>query len=576
MRRLILACLSVLCLATGGFAQQARDFTLDSLLVYDIRAVATSHEIVAKTALDVDPRPLQLAELTGIGVPVRVEDTNIQDPFARLTWYRIAGSEPEPPRLVVVQNRFGSQRLTLGRSRFLLAPGRSTGAPAGAVSQLDYFVVYDVIDCKPFSRHISLAGVDGVEAKTTVDDPRFFAVPAAIEQDGELTQIIKADEALLFYPTQLQSSLEVEATVVDSLAHRRLTVRRPVVLGVPTHWELVEPITGLDHFRVYDVPDVPFANPQFVRLQGVFDPYSVHATARQLTHVATPVAVDDTQVFDAESQLIWYAIDHYSPDPTRTVTIWNRFGEQELTLGRAAYLLTPAPSPSDIPRPREGSADASPKNSPQLRGFSLRENAPVREKMGLAPSGRASFPSDSSSCEVPVPIFSQRLRENASVRTANGHVPVSIRSQPHPDLDHYKVYVVLKCCRGRRQPLGMQDRFGTQTEVPIGKPLFFCVPTTKKRGNNPTEPIQSPDKYLTFYHTAPSPVSGELTIEDQFGTNTVSPRAAVMLGVPTHRFEVFPRIRPYPNRDLAIPNPNDIDGITEWFESLLKHAAEEQ
>ena len=35
---------------------------------------------------------------------------------------------------------------------------------------------------------------------------------------------------------------------------------------------------------------------------------------------------------------------------------------------------------------------------------------PGCENMGLAPSGRASFPRDSSSCEVPVPIFSQPLQ----------------------------------------------------------------------------------------------------------------------------------------------------------------------
>jgi len=53
--------------------------------------------------------------------------------------------------------------------------------------------------------------------------------------------------------------------------------------------------------------------------------------------------------------------------------------------------------------------------------------------MGLAPSGSASLPRDSSSREVPVPIFSQPLRESTHFRGAKGDVvfPTSYSLVPY-------------------------------------------------------------------------------------------------------------------------------------------------
>lgn len=509
MKSIGLACLAVASLVGGVFGQeQTRGFTLDSFQVYDIRAVAVNQTVVGSSAFDDEPRAATLSQLAGISVPIAVGGMKLREPLHRLNWYRLSRPTVEPIRLVEVRNRFGLQRLALGRARFLIVPG-SPGEADDPLSARDFFKVYEVYDGPGGGYGITIARPNSGQATTVVSRPRFVAMPAAIEIDGQQTGIIDPKEALVFYQTTRKSSRTVTTTVTDTFAHRRLSVGQPLLLGAPSNVALIEPIEGLDYFTAYNVPDIPLAAPQFVRLQGVFDPFSVHATVRRLTHFAAPASVSRSPIVHPAARFTWYAIDHYSPDPIRQVTIWNRFGVQVLTLGRSTHLLTPA-------------------------------------RLGDGVEGSASLRQD-------------------------GTVPVAL--QANTTLDHFKAYVVLRASfHGSSVP----NSGPTEPCAAIGKPAFFCVPTTKKRGDDPAEAIEALDQYLTFYRTSGQPGSDEVGIEDQFGANSLSPGAGVMLGVPSHRFEAYPRIRPqHPQRDLAIPNPDDMEGIKRWFESLLEHAQEQ-
>ncbi len=306
---------------------------------------------VADAAGEVAPAaPLPDANLAGVDGAAPSPTDRPAPPTADcslLTWYRIEDAPAEPPRYVEVRNRFGTQRLTIRQPRFLLAPSAECGSGGGggggglaSGAPLDHYKAYEVLDCRPIDDVVGLLDANCCEKQIPVLKPKYVAVPVEKRHGDTLTEITDPDRYLTFYEIQSYLDPQVKVPVEDQFGQCAICIRKPVLVGTPTHLSVIDTDTDLDNFQVYDSTDA--ALEEEVRLEGPFDNFPRKALAHLMTSVATPVDVDGLGVINAGAHFTWYAINDSATDPVRTVTIWNRFGEQRLNLGRAVFMLVPA------------------------------------------------------------------------------------------------------------------------------------------------------------------------------------------------------------------------------------------
>ena len=108
---------------------------------------------------------------------------------------------------------------------------------------------------------------------------------------------------------------------------------------------------ALDHYKVYDVRDVPLQGEEGpgrpVFTEGQFDGGPKPGTLMAVTHFATPAVKTlpgDTAstLINDRAHLTWYELEETEEDPRRRVTFTNQFGEdQVIVIHKALYLLLP-------------------------------------------------------------------------------------------------------------------------------------------------------------------------------------------------------------------------------------------
>lgn len=123
----------------------------------------------------------------------------------------------------------------------------------------------------------------------------------------------------------------------------------------------------IDHFKVYDVKDMPVEAE--VRLKGQFDEDFVPARVRRLTHFATPVSKNGEGLRDPSAHLTWYSIAEDAATEPRSVIVENQFGEGLITIGRPLFLLAPAE------KQEEGSG--RPQNLSHFKCYAVQGGVPV-------------------------------------------------------------------------------------------------------------------------------------------------------------------------------------------------------
>ena len=114
------------------------------------------------------------------------------------------------------------------------------------------------------------------------------------------------------------------------------------------------PSYSLDHYKVYDVRDVPLIGEDGigrpVLTEGQFDGGPKPGTLLAVTHFATPAIKtlpgesDSTSIDDLDDRahLTWYELEETVEEPRRRVTFTNQFGEdQVIVIQNALYLLLP-------------------------------------------------------------------------------------------------------------------------------------------------------------------------------------------------------------------------------------------
>ena len=101
------------------------------------------------------------------------------------------------------------------------------------------------------------------------------------------------------------------------------------------------------------------------------------------------------------------------------------------------------------------------------------------------------------------------------------------------NLDHFKCYRVVDIVGAPLEPiLALRDQFGAQQDIPLGKPLYFCVPVAKVGGQHKSS-ITNPDDHLAVYAIRNEPTPREQRVENQFGQTTLKVRHSIMLCVPS-------------------------------------------
>jgi len=172
---------------------------------------------------------------------------------------------------------------------------------------------------------------------------------------------------------------------------------------------------------------------------------------------------------------------------------------------------------------------------------------------------------------------------------------------PKAPPDHYKCYTA-KLPKLPKRTVTLRDQFGDADAV-VGKPRFFCTPSTKG-----AEPLYDEASHLTCYALRPEKAKQKVVIHNQFGTSTsVTTKKRTMLCLPTEKngegdpLEVdhfdcytgkFPKMQPRPvalvdqfkteenraSKPLLLCNPVSKDGgpIRNPLEHLVFYKLEPQ
>lgn len=104
-----------------------------------------------------------------------------------------------------------------------------------------------------------------------------------------------------------------------------------------------------------------------------------------------------------------------------------------------------------------------------------------------------------------------------------------------PDsLDHYKCYEVIGITKIPDLPIvSLEDQFGSEKNVQVLKPRFFCVPVQKELTGVPPHKIINANNYLVIYNILPNPYNLQISVKDQFEELPLRVTKSVMLAVPS-------------------------------------------
>ena len=102
-----------------------------------------------------------------------------------------------------------------------------------------------------------------------------------------------------------------------------------------------------------------------------------------------------------------------------------------------------------------------------------------------------------------------------------------------PTIDHYKCYEAKGYAP--RETINLEDQFGKERGVRVGKPAFFCNPVNKNG-----EGILDPEVHLTCYEIERKGEKRDVVVENQFGEQTLTVDEPELLCVPSGKTAVVP------------------------------------
>jgi hypothetical protein len=179
---------------------------LDHFTVYSVSG-SPSPDVSVKLKGRFDPTPndARVRDLTFYSTWVNKNKEGILDKNAHLAWHTCE-QKVVPKRAVVITDQFGTQRLTLGLTKFLLVPSARIGTPTSP--RLDHYLAYQVSDApaRPI-RPVSLTDDFGTVAPAAVGKPKYFCVPVEKVHNDKTFPMHNRRDCLTVYEVSPSRSL---------------------------------------------------------------------------------------------------------------------------------------------------------------------------------------------------------------------------------------------------------------------------------------------------------------------------------------------------------------------------------
>ncbi len=211
----------------------SEDYHLDHFLFYDVDNHETGATVLLQGQFDKEPKKVDVRYLDLFANPVGKLHGETQcpilDPQAHLSFHVIS-QEPEPTRVIVLRNQFGTQQILVGNAQALLAPAKKE--PEGGSERLDHYKCYRVLEGRPVEAEVLLSD-QFTKRPTVVLDPVLFAVPVEKHHNDRVYKIQNEKDHLTLYRIRPFSVKEKRATA-DQFGEPTLRFYRAVLLGAPT------------------------------------------------------------------------------------------------------------------------------------------------------------------------------------------------------------------------------------------------------------------------------------------------------------------------------------------------------
>ncbi len=277
---------------------------------------------------------------------------------------------------------------------------------------------------------------------------------------------------------------------------------------------------SIDHFKIYDVADIP--TPASVQLRGQFDEDFVPAQVRALSYFATPVDKNGEGLINPNAHLSWYSIVERTRTEPRSVIVRNQFGEDLLTVGRPLFLLAPAE--------KREAGSTRPSRLSHFKVYAVSETEPINAVVSL----KDQFGS-SEKVRVLNPILFA-----VPVEKIHGDTREDIANED----DHLTIYRVAPADRE------VTDQFKTDRPIEFHPCRWLAVPSKKQICEIP---------HFKAYPLEAQPIQDKVALKGQFDEDFV--------GTKLTRLSLF--ANPVSKNGEGIPDRNahlnwyEIEGPTE-------------
>ena len=366
------------------------------------------------------------------------------------------------------------------------------------------------------------------------------------------------------------------AHAMIGIFHRRSLLVFPVaglLLAALAAWFLVggseaQAAFNIDHFKCYDVQNAQ-PHTDFVTLTDQFGTTqnNLNGPARKFcnpvekTHnmVVTPITNPD-------SHLMFYPIIGPA-EPTRIVDVDNQFGQQQLILNDAVFLLVPTQKQPFAP-PHDLDHFKCYQTSGVTAGVTVDLRDQFHSEAGVQMANPEFFcnpvqkvhnaqtfpitnPTDHLLCyRISAPTFATGVQTNNQigpealsvifpsdlcVPTLKLAVNTPTPTPPPPVvLDHFKCYEIQNA-QPHTDLVILRDQFG-ETQNNINGPAQKLCNPVQKTHNQVVTPITNPDSHLIAHPIiGPTEPGRDVDVNNQFGQQHVVVKNAVFLLVPTQK-----------------------------------------
>jgi hypothetical protein len=219
----------------------AHDLRLDYFQVYDAANQRVGESVALMGQFDKEPERGRLLFLDLFANPVSKNDEPIYDKNAHFTCYYLYEPAPEPTRVVIAENQFGTHELFIGNAVRLLVPAQKLDRRTVFPRELDHYKVYRVLEGRPVDAGVALRD-QFMTSDAKVTYPYGFAVPVKKEHEGRTFPIHNEKAHLILYKMSPRSFAK-PVKVRDQFGGRYLYVYRAILLAVPSvkhEWKEVE------------------------------------------------------------------------------------------------------------------------------------------------------------------------------------------------------------------------------------------------------------------------------------------------------------------------------------------------